>query len=471
MTWTSPKDRGVWGLFNIRVTEQEDEDWSVEYSIESPVDRPIRGKLGVYYYNFDREFIQRSITGPFAVFDLVPGTRFGDPRLESTTNQSVFGSLSFDLADNWTLDLEARYAKDEKDITSGQLSAVAVLNDQPDGFDDDFSVYSAPVSDSLSFTSFTPRITLSWQYNDDINFYFLTAKGNKPGGFNVEYFRSDVPAEWTVFQQTCDEGDSINVPPSAYDCDLFVQENITYSEEQQWTYEVGIKSTWLDRRIIANASFFIIDWDNQGLFTTTPVPQLGTGGLTSTTILTNAGKTEIYGMELETNYLISENLSAFLNYGLNVAEFTEGFDQFLEDLTGNGDLKGQEPGSTPNHSVVMGFEATAQVAASTDAFLRGDYLFESKKWTDVANNSYLGDTHTLNFRAGFQSDRWTLSFYVRNLLEEDTPLAVTSFVDLGGFADVPEGTTFGDGVTPQFFGLNPRRGRDAGVEFQWRFGG
>ena len=185
--------RAVWGLFAF-VTEEDREDWSFEYSIASPVDRPIRGKLGVYYYNFEADFIQRSNTGPFAIFGVPPGTRFGDPRLNDITNKSLFGGISFDLADNWVLDFEARWAKDEKEITSGQLSE-ELIDADAGNYDPDFSIYSLPVNDSLSFTNFTPRVTLSWQYNDDINLYALVAKGNKPGGFNREYYLAAVDPE------------------------------------------------------------------------------------------------------------------------------------------------------------------------------------------------------------------------------------------------------------------------------------
>lgn len=458
--------RAVWGLFAFNTQEDRD-DWSVEYSIASPVDRPIRGKLGVYYYNYKAEFIQRSVTGPFAVFSVPPGALYGDPRHTETENKSVFGGISFDLADNWTLDIEARYAEDNKDITSGQLSE-ELIDADAGNYDPDFSVYSTPVSDSLSFTNFTPRFTLSWQYNDDINLYGLIAKGNKPGGFNREYFRSDVPSEYTLWLMTCEDGDP---PPSSLPqlnpCNELEKSFLTYEEEEQWTYEAGIKSQWFDRRITANVSIFFIDWINQGLFTVIDVPQIGTGGFTTTTILTNAGATEVYGLELESNFMISDNLFAFLNYGYNYGEFQEGFDPALENVTGDGNLRGNETPGSPNHSVVFGFEATTQVMADTDAFLRGDFLYESKKWNGASNHGYIGDRKNVNLRTGLQSINWTLSFYVRNLLDDDTPVAVTDFVNFG----VNNGAGWpNNGVSPQLFGLNPSRERDAGVEFQYRFG-
>ncbi|KAA3631656.1 MAG: TonB-dependent receptor, partial [Proteobacteria bacterium] len=222
--------RAVWGLFAF-ATKEDRQDYSFEYSIESPVDRPVRAKLGVYYYDFENEFIQRSFTGPFAVFSTPPGTFYGAPRTSETENKSVFGGISVDLADDWSLDFEARWAKDEKSITSGQLSET------------DFAL--TPIFDSLSFTNFTPRITLNWQASDDLMVYVLAAKGNKPGDFNSEYYRADVPAEFTSYLLNCTPGDPVPVSlPLIASCTQEDKDLLHVSEEEQWTYEAGFKSSW-----------------------------------------------------------------------------------------------------------------------------------------------------------------------------------------------------------------------------------
>jgi outer membrane receptor protein involved in Fe transport len=87
----------------------------------------------------------------------------------------------------------------------------------------------------------------------------------------------------------------------------------------------------------------------------------------------------------------------------------------------------------------------------------------------------------VNLRAGVRSDSWTLTFYVRNLLDDDTPLSVFNFVNFA--ADPIETPDYPDddpnkpgqeaennGEYPNMYALNPQRGRDIGMEFQWRFG-
>ena len=204
-----------------------------------------------------------------------------DPRFEELKNSSVFGSLGFDLAENWTLDLEARYAKDERNFKSGQRSEATGESD--------------PVTDQLEFSAFTPRATLNWKPTDDMLVYGLVAKGNKPGGFNVEYFRSDVPSEFSRFLVECEVGTSLPPNPGfpqGLDCTEEAKDRLQFKEEEQWTYEAGIKSQWLDRRVTANLSVFYIDWTNQGLFLVDGVPQRGVAGTTPITIIVNAGPVE-----------------------------------------------------------------------------------------------------------------------------------------------------------------------------------
>jgi outer membrane receptor protein involved in Fe transport len=460
--------RAVWGLFSFN-NQFFVEDYSLEYAIETPVDKSIRGKLGVYYYNRDLTDRQRSLTGPLAVFGTPPGTLFQDPRLQQTENTAFFGSVGFDITDRWTLSVEARYATDDLDIKSGQR---------------DMDNRSSPVTDSLSYSSFTPRITLDFQATDELLAYVQFANGTKPGGFNTEYYRSDIFSEYTEYLRDCDPMDpgmAPIIPGFTVECTAEDKGKLSYKEEEQWTYEAGVKSTWMDRRITANLSVFYIDWTNQSLFARSVLPN-SSGTTNTTTILINAGKSKITGLELETSFAATDDLLLFANYGYNNGEFTEGKDSDLALLTGgDGDLKGNTIPTSPQHSLIFGFDATTQVSTGLEGFLRGDFLYDDEYYIASANFGKLGDRKNVNLRAGVRSDSWTLTFYVRNLLDDDTPLSVFNFVNFA--ADPIETPDYPDddpnkpgqeaennGEYPNMYALNPQRGRDIGMEFQWRFG-
>jgi iron complex outermembrane receptor protein len=463
--------RAVWGLFNFN-NEFFTEDYSFEYALETPADKAIRGKLGAYYYNRDLTDRQRSIGGPLHALGVSPGGLFQDPRLQNTENVAIFGGFGFDMTDQWTLEVEARYATDDLSIKSGQR---------------DMNNVSSPVTDSLSYSSLTPRITLNFQATDDLMAYLQFANGTKPGGFNTEYYRSDIFAEYTEYLRDCDptnpEPPPETVPPldPAPECTEEEKSRLSYKEEEQWTYEVGVKSTWLDRRVTANLSVFYIDWTNQSLFSRATLPN-SSGTTNTTTILINAGKSKITGLELETNFAATDNLLLFANYGYNNGEFKEGKDADYALLTGgDGDLTGNTIPTSPQHSLIFGFDATAQVSADFEGFFRGDFLYDSEYYISSANFGTIGDRKNVNLRTGVRSDNWTLTFYVRNLLDDDTPLSVFNFVNFAADkietpdypADHPTNPgqeAENNGEFPNLFALNPQRGRDVGLEFQWRFG-
>ena len=450
--------RPVWGLFNFN-NEWETEDLSVEYAIETPTNEPFRAKLGVYYYEQDFVDRQRSFTSPLPVFGLSPGGQFQDDRLREVQNTSIFGGFAIDFSDQWTFEAETRYAEDDLDITSGQRSGAT--NE------------SMPVSDSLSYSSFTPRFTLNFFASDEVMAYIQIANGTKPGGFNTEFFRSDVPAEYTAYIVNCDV-DNPGVPPvingfPPIECSEDQKRKISYKEEEQWTYEIGTKSSWWDRRVTANLSVFYIDWTNQALFETTQFPNVS-GAVNTSTILNNAGKSEIWGLELETNFAATDNLLLFFNYGWNDGEYTEGLDADLADLTGgDGDLSGYTIPNSPQHNVVFGFDASTQVSMDLEGFMRTDFQYESKRYTAPSNFGYIGERKIVNLRLGLRSERWTLTGYVRNLTDDDTPVSVLNFVNFS-YNEIAEHPGTEANIYPNMYAPTPQRGRDIGLEFQWLFG-
>jgi len=170
--------RAVWGLFHFDL-RRDIEDYSGEIRIDTPADRPLRGALGVYWYEQDRTNRQRSFVGPAVVFGFgATTTDFPPATFLDLSNQAVYGSLDWDLTERWTLTLEGRYAEDSKELSGGALGGSGL-----------------PSAVKLDFDSFTPRTTLRFRPTDDLTLYALFAKGNKPGEFNTEFFRSGTSPE------------------------------------------------------------------------------------------------------------------------------------------------------------------------------------------------------------------------------------------------------------------------------------
>lgn len=452
------------GLFHFN-QRRKSEDYSLEFRIDSPADQRLRGSLGAYYYNFEDSNAVRSFIGPYVAlggaFECDPAgpgqnptwtvrpdghpvcqgpgpwpvtTDFPPQSITETTNVAVFGSAEFDLSEQWTLAVEARWADDEKKFKGGNGYAAKQSTD-----------------------AITPRFTLRYQASDDIMAYVLAAKGNKPADWNGELFRYDVLRRVTDLAVT-GRADPLIPPEEVVDFANAAQ----VKEEEQWTYEIGAKTAWLDRRLTVNLAAFFIDWKNQAIFRTACTNSTITATQLCFTIRDNAGKTEIYGAELESNFVVNEHLFLIANYGYQKGEFKEGSDGFLRDVTGNGDLKGKEVSGAPNHSLVLGMVATSQVTPRLEGFLRADYVYESEKWNQSANFNKIGSRNLANLRLGVQTENWTLTAYVTNLLDDDTPVAALDFFDFGD--------SLANGEAPKLYSLNPQRGRNYGLELSYRFG-
>lgn len=427
----------VRSLSNLFAFDQSDhrDDFSFELKMMSPAESRLRGSLGGYYYNYERNLTLRSFVGPNVTFPVddndgnLVTTAFPPEIRTRTENVAVFGSLDYDITDRLTFAVEGRWAEDTNKIRGGN-----------------------GVKDEEESTNFTPRYTLRFQATDDLMMYGLAAKGTKPTDFNREFFRYDILRSGT--QQAIEDGQAL------------------VREEEQWTYEMGVKSSWWDRRITANLSAFYIDWTNQATFVVTTIDDTIGGTPLNTTIRENVGETDIYGLEWESNFAVTEDLFLIANYGYTHAEFQKGTDSFLERTTGNGDLDGNEVANAPKHQVILGAVVTKQLSSEFEGTFRFDYIYESDKWMQSANFNEIGDRKLANLRVGIGNRNWTLTGYLNNLLDDDTPWASLNFVDFGNTVDVvdPGGNVVGSNQA-ELWSLNPQRGRNYGVEFQYRMGG
>jgi iron complex outermembrane recepter protein len=98
----------------------------------------------------------------------------------------------------------------------------------------------------LTTTSFEPKVTLSYTLSSDLMAYTTAAKGFRPGGGNAAY--PTVGPVWgAAFAKM------------GYTGDQFPK---TYGSDSIWSYEVGEKARFLDRRLTVNGSLYYEDWSD-----------------------------------------------------------------------------------------------------------------------------------------------------------------------------------------------------------------
>jgi iron complex outermembrane receptor protein len=439
------------------------EDFSAELRLSSSEEERFRWTLGAFHFELDQD--TRTIN--FTNMDGIPDVRTpcpatgpfagqicsGSPyRFLDVYTDAYFGSLEFDITQQFTVTGELRYEEDTKAFSDLQPSTPA-----------------SPVTyDKETFENTMPRLTLRYMPSADLNFFAIYAEGVKPGGSNG---RVGTQAGQPQFQQ-----------------------------EESKNYELGVKSRW-GGRVTTNLSLYFTDVTNQQL--TTPVA-IGAGATTTlTSIVTNQGNGEVKGAELELSWAATDTLLIGLTYALTDSEYTEGCDgdQFL--LTSGGgtfnamfpadqqpnNLNGQGDCSIVGHQFPLTSENTASVTVDFDLPLRNDWnlyvnadaTYESEKPVQVHNLAFIPEATVVGMRIGVETANWSAGVYGRNILDEDAPTAVTRWLQspylLAPGALVQPNTpptTLIPGASytlPRGFFGSLRRERQVGLEFNYNFGG
>lgn len=440
-------------------------DYSFEARLRSRADSRLRWSLGAFIYDSSEDAATISFANT-QVNNLGPVV---DTR--TVKNQAVFGTLDFDVNEDLTVSLEARYQEEKKGLL-----------ERDTGYQNE-----------SKFDKFIPKAIISYDLNDNASAYLSYAKGLKPGGINGPI------------------GVSTN--------------NEFYLEEESDSFEAGYKSRFADGRGNVTVSAFYNDITNYQL--TTPVAVTGSTAINS--VATNQGSAEILGVELEGSFNVNDYLTVGGSYAWTNAEFTKGCDDFEFTLNSGGFLIAPFDRSSPpenglirnpaggaglsapltdpenlftgnlscsiaGNQIPMTSEHQASVYGSVeypisetmDMFANVDFTHESSKFVQVHNLMETGGTSIVGAQLGVKFNNVRLEVFGRNLTDERTPPIATRWFDLqegfnvvqtGAPAFGPEAVRAGAGrnsidrnVTgPRSAFLSYRRGRQLGARLKVDF--
>lgn len=433
-------------------------DYSAELRLRSPAEKRVRGSIGAFYYDYERE--ARSFSNA-----AVSSTNLsGISPLEDTQgieNIAVFATLDFDITDRLDLSLEARYQEETKSLT-----------ELDDGVD-----FPATYEQEVTFDDFIPKVILGYDINDTMSSYASYSKGVKPGGINGP----------------------IGIPTN----------NEFYAPEESDNFEVGLKGRYPDGKGQFTLAAFFNDISAYQL--TTPVATQGSTNVNS--VATNQGSAEIFGIELETSYDLSDYVTIGGSYAYNDAQFTSGCDDFQFvlntggylgaafdplnppsslDIRGGGttpildpdglftgnlscSIEGNQIPLTSEHMGSIYTFVTVPLSDGWEGFFNADYTYESSKFVQVHNGAETGDASIFSGQIGIEKDNVRFEIFGRNLLDERTPPAATRWFDIfegfNTFSSRTPGATSIDrsGLGPRSFFLSYRRGRQLGARVRVNF--
>lgn len=377
------------------------------------------------------------------------GVKPTNPQSRETTHWSLFGSLGYDLSDQWRVTVEGRFSEDDIDYTVPTWSRqqVSLLQQVPLPFCppelDDRDVpdsqkypnvaYDCTDSDSINTSVFTPRALVEYQATDERLYYASITTGFKPGGFAAN--------------------------------EAVILEGQRYNEEEVTTYEIGAKTRLYDGRVQFNGALYLNDYRDQQI----GIQQIPPGSVSPVPGITNAAEVRVWGLEFDSIWQVNSNLRITAAYAYTDAVF-ESFVQGEEGSTslnkteaGNieADFSGNNVGKNPKHAFNADIDYMGQIGSSNYEWFTGlTGLYRSKRYMDESNLNYLPSFYRFNLRAGIQSPSYEVIAYVDNLLDGDEITNGQRVVDLGN----PDGFAPGRG-----YFLHMPLPRSYGVRFTARF--
>ncbi|MCB1623285.1 MAG: TonB-dependent receptor [Pseudomonadales bacterium] len=363
-------------------TLQDFDNKSLELKLVSDGTQRLNYVAGLYWY--DGRFDERVFSRAANLTDF-PATL--EPDRVDTENVAAFASLSYALTDRLNASAEVRYQQEKITNTGGQGATRREL--------------------SATTNAWLPRVIIDFKATPDLMIYGVYSEGNKPQQFNANI--AGLPqAQRDYIQTTYGVG-------------------IALDEETLKNYEIGVKSSWLDRRATVNLAAFFMQWNDQ--VTRRQVFRSPTD-LTQYNVVDNAGSTEIKGLELESHFAATEALKLDATFAYINAEYTDFNSVNVQQVFGDPQAAGKVAARFPKIQGSFAVSYTMSLPNDWDGTLRLDESYMGKRYSDEVNLAYADSFWRTNVRATAAKGPFTGTLYVENLTDDDGLLMVTRFRDI-----------------------------------------
>jgi iron complex outermembrane receptor protein len=183
-----------------------------------------------------------------------------------------------------------------------------------------------------------------------------------------------------------------------------------FDSESLWNYELGLKGRWLEERLTAQIAVFYMD--RRDVQISSSIADVNPDGSpVFIELVGNAAEGDNTGMELEARLAVTERIQAFGSIGFLNTEYV---DYNNPDPEREG-LDGRDQAHAPKYQFSVG----GQVDFTDRCY--GRVVWEAK------DDFYFSDSH--DFRSdsyqlihadvGYEANGWRVSFWARNLTDED----------------------------------------------------
>jgi iron complex outermembrane receptor protein len=422
--------------------ERNQKDFSLELRLSSDPNRSVRWLAGFYYLNIDREVgVNLGIdTGQGVTNSLFVPQTGTNPTEQLVWDQfdsdvwAVFGQLQYDMSDDVELSFALRYDEEKRDVHNlvptapttqyvdftldGVFSGGAPLNP---GLDPTINPSGVIADNSATFDEFQPKVSLTWDLNDQWTAFGSWGVGFKAGGFN-------------------NQGSSATV-------DLFFNQplglnlviNDQFREETSNAFEIGVKSVANGGRVRFQAAYYQTDVDDMQFF------EFLVGPFGLLRVVSNIDDVSINGFEA--------GIDAVLNDWLTIGAGFNWIDSEIDANSSRPSTVGNKSPYTPEYTHNLAALIDFPISGDMDFFANLYYTMVGETWFHTMQNNTrttvfelgfpgagLGDYsltkrdsyETLDVRLGIRSGNWTVAAVGNNITDENFLEEVIVAPEFGG---------------------------------------
>jgi iron complex outermembrane receptor protein len=262
-----------------------------------------------------------------------------------------------------------------------------------------FNEKPEPYSGDFDHSEFLPKGTVSIDFTDNAMGYVSVAKGLLAGGFNY------------AFAQGSD--------------------SLTFDAESTWNYEVGMKTSWFDNRLVVNAAVFHIDIKDKQVEEYVSGPAMRS--------VTNAAEAYSRGFEMDFMAQPLKGFSLFGGLGIVDAKI----DQWVSDEATGGqfDFKDKDLTFAPAYT----YNAGIKYSFDTGYYARADILGVGNFYTNSKNTQEINGYETVNLSIGYQGQSFDIVLWCKNVFDEEYLTNKNTYI--GGSTIVEDGAPRSIGTT------------------------
>ncbi|MGY8795315.1 MAG: TonB-dependent receptor [Woeseiales bacterium] len=426
-----------------------------EFRVSSDFESAFNFTAGVFYENFEIEHIgDFNYLGPFeagfAPLDITtnssfdnaatnafrgpaPETQFRNDNLRTEEQIAIFGEVTFDISDQFSVAAGARYYDLEYDFQgygAFRYGTRPLFVDDADPTNDIRPNYTGGRDYAANLGDIAPiktddtifKFTASWTPNGDSLFYASWSEGFRPPGINrgAARFPFD-PAANNTNNVGTNCGTDVAIDADAGNgfpgyCLPYVFESDTLEN-----IEFGWKTSLFDGTVQFNGAIYRIDWEN------IQVSQFDSQNISIFTLVDNGGDAEITGIEMDVIWGVSDALTIYGAASVNNTELVFVDPAFAFVVAD----EGSPLPLTPDIQFSVRGRYEWVLENGYDAFWQlgmkyADEALNSLVDTVTEPNKFQDSYALVDGAVGFSSteDGWGVELFVKNLTDERAQLHI-----------------------------------------------